>query len=32
MERPSMRPLLPIVLLLATVWLGASAFLAAQLF
>jgi len=32
MERRSMRPLLPIILLLVTVWLGASAFLAAQLF
>jgi hypothetical protein len=32
MERPSLRPLLPIVVLLATVWLGVSAFLAVQLF
>jgi hypothetical protein len=32
MERPSMRPLLPIIALLATVWLGVSVSLAAQLF
>jgi hypothetical protein len=32
MERPSFRPLLPLIALLATVWIGASAFLAAQLF
>jgi hypothetical protein len=32
MERPSFRPLLPLIALLATVWIAASAFLAAQLF
>jgi hypothetical protein len=32
MERPSFRPLLPLIVLLAAVWIGASAFLAAQLF
>jgi hypothetical protein len=32
MERPSFRPLIPLIAVLATVWLVASAFLAAQLF
>jgi hypothetical protein len=32
MERPSLRPLLPLILVLGSIWLGASAFLAAQLF
>jgi hypothetical protein len=32
MERTSFRPLLPLVALLAAVWLGASTFLVAQLF
>jgi len=32
MERPSFRPLLPLVALLAAVWAGTSMFVVAQLF